>query len=54
MNTTIWIVQIFLALAFAGSGLLILIQPYKKLAAQMAYVNDITPVSIRSNGPWNS
>ena len=50
MNTAIWIAQILLALAFAGSGLSKLLQPYDKLAAQMAYVNDFTPGAIRAIG----
>ena len=50
MNTAIWIAQILLALAFAGSGLSKLLQPYDKLAAQMAYVNDFTPGVIRAIG----
>lgn len=50
MNTAIWIAQILLALTFAGSGLSKLLQPYDKLAAQMAYVNDFTPGVIRAIG----
>lgn len=52
MNTAIWIVQILLALAFAGSGISKLVQPYEKLAAQMAYVNDFTPGVMRAIGAW--
>jgi uncharacterized membrane protein YphA (DoxX/SURF4 family) len=50
MNTAIWIAQILLVLVFAGSGLSKLLQPYEKVAAQMAYVNDFTPGSIRAIG----
>ena len=50
MNTAIWIVQIVLAVAFAGSGISKLLQPYEKLAAQMAYVNDFSPGAIRAIG----
>ena len=50
MNTAIWIAQILLALAFAGSGISKLAQPYEKLAAQMAYVNDFTPGVLRTIG----
>lgn len=50
MNTAIWIAQILLVLVFVGSGLAKLIQPYEKLAVQMAYVNDFTPDSIRAIG----
>ena len=52
MNTAIWIAQILLALAFAGSGISKLVQPYEKLAAQMGYVNDFTPGAIRAIGTW--
>lgn len=50
MNTALWIVQILLALVFIGSGLSKLVQPYEKLAAQMAYVNDFTPSVMRAIG----
>ena len=50
MNTAIWIAQILLFLVFAGSGLSKLLQPYEKVAAQMAYVNDFTPDSMRAIG----
>jgi uncharacterized membrane protein YphA (DoxX/SURF4 family) len=50
MNIFIWIAQILLALVFAGSGISKLVQPYEKLAAQMAYVNDFTPGAIRAIG----
>ena len=50
MNTAIWIAQILLALVFAGSGISKLIQPYEKLAAQMAYVKDFSPGAIRAIG----
>ncbi len=50
MNTVIWIAQILLALAFAGSGISKLAQPYEKLAARMGYVNDFTPGAIRAIG----
>ena len=50
MNTVLWIAQILLALVFVGSGLSKLVQPYEKLAAQMAYVNDFTPGVMRAIG----
>jgi len=50
MNTAIWVIQILLALAFAGSGISKLMQPYEKLAARMAYVNDFTPGVMRTIG----
>lgn len=52
MNIAIWIAQILLALAFAGSGISKLVQPYEKLATQMAYVNDFTPGVMRAIGAW--
>lgn len=50
MNIAIWIAQILLAVAFAASGISKLVQPYEKLAAQMAYVNDFTPGAMRAIG----
>jgi uncharacterized membrane protein YphA (DoxX/SURF4 family) len=50
MNIFIWIAQILLALVFAGSGFSKLVQPYEKLAARMAYVNDYTQGVIRAIG----
>ena len=50
MNTAVWIAQILLTLAFAGSGISKLVQPYEKLAAQMPYVNDFTPGVLRTIG----
>ena len=50
MNTAIWIVQIVLAVAFAGSGISKLMQPYEKLAARMGYVKDFSPGAIRAIG----
>jgi len=50
MNTVVWIAQILLALAFAGSGISKLVQPYERLATQMPYVTDFTPDVIRGIG----
>ena len=50
MNIAIWIAQILLALVCAGSGISKLVQPYEKLAARMAYVNDFTPGVMRAIG----
>ncbi len=50
MNIAIWIAQILLALVCAGSGISKLVQPYEKLAARMAYVNDFTPGAMRAIG----
>jgi len=52
MNIAIWIVQALLALAFVMSGISKMFQPYEKLAAQMAYVNDFTPGVMRAIGAW--
>jgi hypothetical protein len=46
MNTTLWIVQIMLALIFALTGLLKLTQPRERLARQMGRVNDIQPAAL--------
>lgn len=40
MHVFLWILQILLALAFAGSGLLKLTQPKQKLTASMPWVED--------------
>ncbi len=50
MDTAITIVQVFLAILFAGAGLGKLTQPYDKLAARMAWVNDFKPNVIRGIG----
>lgn len=40
MNTVVWILQGLLAIMFAFSGFLILLQPKEKLANKMPFVND--------------
>jgi len=50
MNIALWIVQVLLALAFAGSGISKLMQPYEKLAERMGYVKDFSPGAIRGIG----
>jgi len=50
MNIALWIIQVLLALAFAGSGISKLMQPYEKLAERMGYVKDFSPGAIRGIG----
>lgn len=50
MDTVIKVIQVLLALVFAGVGLGKLTQPYTKLATQMAWVNDFKPEIIRLIG----
>jgi uncharacterized membrane protein YphA (DoxX/SURF4 family) len=50
MNIALWIVQVLLALAFAGSGISKLMQPYEKLAERMGYFKDFSPGAIRGIG----
>jgi uncharacterized membrane protein YphA (DoxX/SURF4 family) len=50
MNIALWIVQVALALAFGMAGFMKLTQPYQKLSARMAWVNDFSPNSVRAIG----
>ena len=50
MNTAIWIVQILLALAFGVTGLTKLTQPKEKLTANMKWVEDFSPNTIKAIG----
>jgi len=50
MNTVVWIVQILLALAFFGAGIMKLTQPKEKLAANMGWVNDFSPNIVKVIG----
>ena len=52
MNTALWIAQALLAVAFIGSGLSKLLQPYERVTAQMGYAADFTPATVRSIGSW--
>jgi uncharacterized membrane protein YphA (DoxX/SURF4 family) len=50
MNTTLWIIQVLLALAFLVAGMMRLAQPIEKLAAQMGWVRDFRPFTVRLIG----
>ena len=50
MVSIISILQVLLAVAFAGAGLSKLTQPHAKLGARMAWVNDFSPQSVRLIG----
>ena len=50
MNITLWIIQVLLALAFLVAGLMRLLQPIDKLAAQMGWVSDFRPSTVRLIG----
>ena len=50
MNIALWIVQALLALLFAMAGLMKLTQPKEKLAAQMAWVGDFAPTTVKLIG----
>ncbi|MEZ4671843.1 MAG: DoxX family protein [Anaerolineae bacterium] len=50
MNTTLWIVQLLLALAFVMAGLTKLTQPKEKLIKQMKWVEDFEPNIIKGIG----
>ncbi len=50
MNVALWIVQGLLALAFAMAGFMKLTQPKEKLAAQMKWVEDSAPNTVKLIG----
>ena len=50
MNTILWILQAVLALAFLAAGLMRLTQSIEKLAAQMGWVSDFRPSTVRLIG----
>lgn len=50
MNATIWIVQIILAGAFAGAGVMKLTRTRAQLAPTQAYVNDYSDGTIKTIG----
>lgn len=50
MNIALWIVQILLAVAFLGSGVMKLTQPKEKIASSMAWAADFTPPVIKLIG----
>ena len=50
MNLVLWIVQGVLALAFLVAGMMRLVMPREKLAAQQAWVNDFSPGAVKLIG----
>jgi uncharacterized membrane protein YphA (DoxX/SURF4 family) len=50
MNAILWIIQVLLAVAFLVAGLMRLAQPIEKLAAQMGWVRDFRPSTVRLIG----
>ena len=50
MNVAVWIVQVLLALAFALTGLMKITQPCEKLLANMKWVEDFAPITIKGIG----
>ena len=50
MNIALWVVQGLLALAFVMAGAMKVFQPKEKLAAQMAWVNDFSPGTVKLIG----
>ena len=50
MNLVLWIVQGVLALAFLVAGMMRLVLPRERLAAQQAWVNDFSPGAVKLIG----
>jgi uncharacterized membrane protein YphA (DoxX/SURF4 family) len=50
VNIALWVVQILLAVAFLGSGLMKLTQPKEKIATSMAWAADFSPTAIKLIG----
>ncbi|MEV6708988.1 DoxX family protein [Micromonospora wenchangensis] len=50
MNVFLWILQILLAVLFAGAGLTKLIQPKEKLIDRMGWVRDVAPLQVKALG----
>lgn len=50
MNIAVWVVQVLLALAFAGSGFMKITTPIDALHAQMAWSRDFPDLAIRLIG----
>lgn len=46
MSKGLWIVQILLALAFLGAGMMKIVTPYEELGTQMAWVLDVSPTLV--------
>lgn len=50
MSLLLWILQILLALAFLGAGVMKTAQPYDTMAARLPWVQDYTPGMVRLIG----
>ena len=50
MNTALWVIQIVLAVFFAGAGLAKLTQPREKLMARMEWAEDFTDGQVKAIG----
>ncbi|GGO28433.1 DoxX family protein [Micromonospora parathelypteridis] len=50
MNLVLWIIQIMLAVAFAGAGVSKLTQPKEKLRDRMAWVDPVPPTQVKALG----
>lgn len=50
MDTVLWILQVLLAIAFVGAGLMKLTQPKAKLAERMAWANDFSDTQVKLIG----
>ncbi|MBK9746458.1 MAG: DoxX family protein [Chloroflexi bacterium] len=50
MDTALWILQVLLAVAFVGAGLMKLTQPKAKIAERMAWANDFSETQLKLIG----
>jgi uncharacterized membrane protein YphA (DoxX/SURF4 family) len=50
MDTALWILQVLLAVAFVGAGLMKLTQPKAKIAERMAWANDFSDTQVKLIG----
>ncbi len=50
MNIVLWVLQVFVALAFIGAGFPKVLQPIEKLKPFMGYVEDFSPGIVRLIG----
>lgn len=50
MNTTLWIVQVFVALVFLGAGLLKVTQPKAKLVTTLGWVENFSQPAVHMIG----
>jgi len=50
MDTALWILQVLLAVAFFGAGLMKLTQPKAKVAERMAWANDFSETQLKLIG----